>query len=213
MSRWLLPQSFIMRIKSKKFRIFVSVIAIFSFASITLFLDGYRLTPVSAAHCVRFTQPVQQDLLLEEQISSDLVFYLLDTGDSYHTIYSCRFGPLWKAYYGVGSNRSKNEDIIELQTKFWLDDANIGWIVSTSHDPNVTSFKVSYADQTIEKIALKNEPTVIVVPAPNTTLSGMDIEFEASALSKDDVILYRLNYLMEKYHVTTDYGWHPVLPD
>lgn len=209
----LLSQSFIMRIKSKKFIIFVSVIAIFSFAAIKLFLDGYRLTPVSAAHCIRFTQPIQQNLLLEHQISSDLVFYLLDTGDSYHTIYSCRVGPLWKSYYGVGSNQSKNGDIIELQTKFWLDEANVGWIVSTSHDPNVASFKISYGGKIIEANTLKNEPTVIIVPAPDTVLSGMDIGFDAVALSKDHVVLYRLTYLMEKYHVTTDYRWHPVLQD
>lgn len=208
-----LSKSLIMRTKSKHCIIFVSVIVIFFFAAIKLFLDGYRLTPVSAAHCVRFTQPIQQDLLLEYQISSDLVFYLLDTGDSYHTIYSCRVGPLWKSYYGVGSNRSKNEDIIELQTKFWLDEANVGWIVSTSHDPNVASFKISYGEKIIAAEALKDEPTVIIVPAPNTVLSGMDFGFDAVALSKDDVVLYRLNYLMEKYHVTTDYGWYPVLQD
>ncbi len=202
-----------MRIKSKKLITFTFIIFVFFLVAIKLFHDGYRLTPVSAAHCIRFTQPIQQELLLEKQISSDLVFYLLDTGDSYHTIYSCRVGPMWKSYYGVGSNQSKNENTIELQTKYWLDDANIGWIVSTSHDPNVTSFKVSYGDQTIEENALKNEPTVIVVPAPNAIISGMGTGFEAVALSKDDVVLYRLNYLMEKYHVTTDYGWHPVFQD
>lgn len=184
------------------------------FLSLLLFFDGYRFSASSAAdYYIRHSHTSEQRLVLEESISPDLSFHLLDRGDSYHTIYSRRYFFLWKSYYGDNSYRKKADDKIELLNKFWLDDANIGWIVSTSHDPNVTSFKVSYADQTIEKIALKNEPTVIVVPAPNTTLSGMDIGFEASALSKDDVVLYRLNYLMEKYHVTTDYGWHPVLPD
>lgn len=72
---------------------------------------------------------------------------------------------------------------------------------------------IAYGDQIIETDALKDEPTVIIVPAPDAILSGMGIGFDAVALSKDNVVLYRLNYLMEKYHVTTEYGWHPILQE
>lgn len=196
--------------KKKKF--FIIIFAQFLFCSL-LFFNGYRLSSISAAKNIRFTQSVQQNFILKENISEKLEFYVLDIGDSYYTVYSRKYGPLWKAYLGVGSNKKKEENKnIELITKFWLDDVKIGWLISFSHDKRVTHIEVTYGDLIIDQEVIYGQPTIVVVPAAaSVPFSKMDVGFNAIALSKDDIPLYELCYPMRDQTIyTEEYGWYPV---
>ena len=173
----------------------------------SLFSKGYRLSPDAAAQSIQFSQPIPINIVLEKQISSNLFFYLIDAGDYYHTVYCCRSsGFLWKAFYGTGTSK-KLEQNIDLLTKFWLNDADVGWIVSTSHDHNVKYFEVTYGDYTITEDAIYGTPTVIIVSAPALPLFNMDVGFNATALSQNHKVLYRLDFPMENYHVSAEEQW------
>ena len=113
---------------------------------------------------------------------------------------------------GTDSRRSKEDNNIELINKFWLDEANTGWLVSISHDSNVASFKITYGDLTIVQDAAKDQLTAIVIPAPSIhLLSNMSIGFKAEALSKDGELLYELTYPIKDNTVLTgEYNWYPV---
>lgn len=197
-----------MHLKNIK-HILIIVFLFFIVSFFSLFSKGYRLSSDAAAQSIQFSPPISINIILEKQISANLVFYLIDVGDYYDTVYcSCSSGFLWKAFYGTGTSK-KSEQNIDLLTKFWLNDADIGWIISTSHDPSVKFFEVTYGDHTITEDAIYEAPTVIIVPDPALHLSNMDAGFSATALSQNHKVLYRLDFPMENYHVSAEEQWIP----
>lgn len=58
---------------------------------------GYRLTPESAVKAVRFYPAEAPVILLNERINSNCVFYLVDAGEQYYTVYCKK-----QNFYGEG---------------------------------------------------------------------------------------------------------------
>ena len=145
---------------------------------------GYRLTPESAVKAVRFYPAEAPVILLSERINSNCVFYLVDAGEQYYTVY-CK------------------------KTKFWVgEDVDAGWVVSISHDPEVRSIRIKSGDTVIQREAPLNQPVVIQIKTDDR--SDMDVKFEAVALSSSDEVLYRLDYEINGNIVEMGkYGWIP----
>ena len=167
---------------------------------------GYRLTPESAVKAVRFIRqsPV---ILLNERINSNCVFYLVDAGEQYYTVYCKKTKFLWRGYVG-SSGQEKTESGVELLNKFWVgEDVDAGWVVSISHDPEVRSIRIKSGDTVIQE-KLLNQPVVIQIKTDDR--SDMDVKFEAVALSSSDEVLYRLDYEINGNIVEMGkYGWIP----
>ena len=157
---------------------------------------GYRLTPESAV------------ILLNERINSNCVFYLVDAGEQYYTVYCKKTKFLWRGYVG-SSGQEKTESGVELLNKFWVgEDVDAGWVVSISHDPEVRSIRIKSGDTVIQREAPLNQPVVIQIKTDDR--SDMDVKFEAVALSSSDEVLYRLDYEINGNIVEMGkYGWIP----
>lgn len=61
---------------------------------ISLFLMRYRLSPHSAAQVTHFYQASNSKIILNRQMSPDLVFYLVEVDDQYCTVYCKHYGLL-----------------------------------------------------------------------------------------------------------------------
>ena len=169
---------------------------------------GYRLTPESAVKAVRFYPAEAPVILLNERINSNCVFYLVDAGEQYYTVYCKKTKFLWRGYVG-SSGQEKTESGVELLNKFWVgEDVDAGWVVSISHDPEVRSIRIKSGDTVIQREAPLNQPVVIQIKTDDR--SDMDVKFEAVALSSSDEVLDRLDYEINGNIVEMGkYGWIP----
>ena len=167
---------------------------------------GYRFIPESAVRAVRFYPEERPVILLSERMNPNCVFYLVDAGEQYHTVYCKKTNFLWRAYVGW-SSQEKTESGVELLNKFWVgEDVNAGWVVSISHDPKVKSIKIRSGDTVIQRETLLGQPVVIQIKTNNR--SDMDVKFEGVALSSSDEVLYRLDYEINGNVIEMGkYGW------
>lgn len=194
----------------KKYRAIGAVCFIIMVPLLTLYASGYRLSIQGALNSVRYLQSAGQNILVQKAITPDIYFYLVDTGDQYHTCYVKRDLLFWKGADGQMSQQ-KSEYKIELLNVFHFEDAS-GWIVLNSHDPHVDRVEVSIGETVISQKIKTDIPTAIVFNTSVQTNGGAD--FEAIAYGSDNTPLYKLdNYRNKNVIDARIYRWWPIDDD